>query len=220
MHVATFIKFGERKHMEGLLTEGHMYLNTFKYFREIEDGQVRGDRYEGASEIRRGTKGSITTSDGKDIGATIQSWELGVFPPSDSLTNIFSIFILTPLNYPITDRVSEFGEWAFVVRNPDAFLDRIGRSLKSEEISGQGDRVKYLPNDYDGETGPFQKRKLFQWQSEWRLKIDGGNGGPRTIAMGDLSNIAFVCRTSELNSRFKVTKPGEQDAAGNPLPVK
>ena len=188
-----------------------MYLNTFKYFREIEDGLVRGDRYEGASEIQRGTEGSITTSDGRDLGASMRSWEFGVFPPSDSATNLFSIFILTPLNYPITERVLSFGETAFVVRKPDEFLARIKSALESQGLPGTGGKVEYVSDDFTGKVGPFQKRKSFEWQSEWRLKIDGGSCQPRTITLGDLSDIAFVCETSEVNDRFTVTKSGEQE---------
>jgi len=197
--------------METLLAEGHMHLNTFRYFREIEDGLVRGDRYEGASEIQRGTEGSITTSDGKDLGASMKSWKFGIFPPNDSATNLFSIFILTPLNYPMTERVLSFGKTAFVVRRPDEFLARIKSALKYQGVSGTGVKVEYVSDDFTGKVGPFQKRKSFEWQSEWRLKINGGSGQPRAITLGNLNDIAFVCETSEVNEQSIVTKPGEQE---------
>jgi hypothetical protein len=210
MHVATFIKFGELDHINSLIDRGELYLNTFKYFREIEDGAVRGDRYEGASEIHRGTKGSINTSVGEVVGAYLVSWDLGLFSVVNSNTNIFSIFTLTPNNYPITERVLDFGEYAFVVRRPDEFLARIKTALEAQGVVGCCNRVEYVSDDFTGDIDPFTKRSLFEWQSEWRLKVDGGSGEARKIVIGNLSDIAFICRTTDVNARFTVTREGEQ----------
>jgi len=114
------------------------------------------------------------------------------------------------MNYPINERVLSFGDYAFVVKRPDEFFVRIKEALEAHNIVGSGGKVEYVSDIFTGEISPFQKRKSFEWQSEWRLKVVGGDGDPRIITIGDLSDIAFICKASEASSRFTVTEPGEQ----------
>ena len=48
-NIKAFIKFGSEKNILDLYTNGTVFLNTIQYFRNIEDGELRGDKYEGVS---------------------------------------------------------------------------------------------------------------------------------------------------------------------------
>jgi len=84
-------------------------------------------------------------------------------------------------------------------------MNRIKSFLAAQQINGSGAKVDYVPDDYTGNLNMFTKLESFSWQSEWRLALEGGTGQARTIAIGDLSDIAFVCKSAEVNNRFSIT---------------
>src|SRR4051812_4993845 len=45
------LKFGKREHLEQFRNEGLLYINSDRYFSELESDMVRGDRFEGTSRI-------------------------------------------------------------------------------------------------------------------------------------------------------------------------
>ena len=51
------LKLGQREHMEQF-RKGQLYMNTLKYFRDLESDPARADHYEGA-QIRRGGEAAV-----------------------------------------------------------------------------------------------------------------------------------------------------------------
>lgn len=47
--IIALFKLGEKKYMEELLHEGHVFMNTLSYFAKIEDDSTRADPDEGTS---------------------------------------------------------------------------------------------------------------------------------------------------------------------------
>lgn len=48
--IIAFAKFGAKNHMEDLVNNGTIFLNTIKNFKQFED-DFRGDKNEGVSEL-------------------------------------------------------------------------------------------------------------------------------------------------------------------------
>ena len=59
--IKMFLKFGEEKYMNDLYYNGTIYFNSIQYFRELEDGELRGDIYEGVSSIKNYPAGQFET---------------------------------------------------------------------------------------------------------------------------------------------------------------
>ena len=58
-NIKAFIKFGSEKNIIDLYNNGTVFLNTIQYFRNIEDGELRGDNYEGVSQIINSLPGTF-----------------------------------------------------------------------------------------------------------------------------------------------------------------
>ena len=58
-YVSFFLKFGKSNDILDLYENGTVYLNTIQYFRTLEDRELRGDSYEGASRIINGLPGTF-----------------------------------------------------------------------------------------------------------------------------------------------------------------
>ena len=46
------LKFGKKEHMDSLITKGEVFLNTRRFYSDIEDIEI-GDYWEGIDEIRQ-----------------------------------------------------------------------------------------------------------------------------------------------------------------------
>lgn len=69
MNQYILIKFGAREHMERLLHEGEVYMNTLAYYREEEKNSARHDPNEGIKRIMQ-MNGSVLTRKNPDNGNT------------------------------------------------------------------------------------------------------------------------------------------------------
>lgn len=58
-NIKAFIKFGSEKNIIDLYNNGTVFLNAIQYFRNIEDGELRGDKYEGVSEVINSLPGTF-----------------------------------------------------------------------------------------------------------------------------------------------------------------
>jgi hypothetical protein len=207
----TFIKFGKYEHLLQLQNEGHLHLNTPRYFSEIEDRELRGDPFECIASAARGSRVELTL-EGQRI-VMEGEWVLRMYPLQFENLNIFCMYALRPLvegTFPIDQRNFLFGDHALVLLDPDEFMSRMGTALKSQKIKANGDLVEYIHDNYVGEIGPFRKRKTFAYQSEWRLVCSDGPAGPREINIGTLRDISEIVPSRQVNETIKVTF--EQDA--------
>ena len=74
-----------------------------------------------------------------------------------------------------------------------------------------GELVKYYDPDVGAPTtrsyleSVFHKRKEYEYQSEFRIAVDASMSEPTPLRLGigDISDIAFLMRTSEINQQMK-----------------
>ena len=202
MERSALIKFGEYEHLCSLRDKGEIYMNTLPYFREIEDGELRGDPFDSVTEIIRGNKGHIALETGQKIQLT--DFVLRIGPDTPENTNLFCMYTMRPKHgaYPINEKNFKFGEYALVFFDSQELINRIGKSLRQLGISAKANIVEYVGNDHVGEMGPFKKLEAFSYQSEWRLVCENGTGNPRTIVIGDLSTICTLVKAKNINKEI------------------
>jgi hypothetical protein len=123
---------------------------------------------------------------------------------------MYALRPLTEGTFPINERNFQFGEYALVLMNRDEFMRKIESTLKSQKIVPKANLVEYVDDDYTGKIGPFRKRRMFSYQSEWRLVCKDGPGGPRELAIGSIRNISEIIRSDEINN--EITVHFEQDS--------
>lgn len=200
---ATLVKFGREEHLYQLRDEGILYMNNLPYFWKIEDDELRGDQSDGVERILKGNHGTATPV-GKPA-VRLNRWTIRVPPPQADRINIFCMYAVRPSadNSPLDKRNFRFGDYALVLNNPQAFIDRIESQLPSQ-VRGKADAdlVTYVDNDYQGEVGPFKKLKRFAYQSEWRLVCYDGPGGERRVIIGSISDMCTVVPSAEANEKI------------------
>jgi len=202
---ATLVKFGQYKHICQLRDEGLLYMNNLPYFRQIEDEELRGDKFDSVAEIRRGNSGVVTPKNEPEKPLVVTSWEIHWGPSQPEKINIFCMCAVRPsaVSFPINKSNFRFGTYALVLTNPQEFIDRISSRLRSQNISHKAGLVEYVGRSYVGKVGPFLKLKNFAYQSEWRLVCCNGPGKQRDdIRIGSIKDISIVVKNIEANDEI------------------
>jgi hypothetical protein len=207
---ATLVKLGQYEHICKLRDEGLLYMNNLLYFWQIEDEELRGDKFDSVAEINRGSSGTAIPENEPDKPVTITHWILRRHPYQPEKINIFCMCAVRPSvgSFPIDERNFRFGDYALILTDPQKFIDRISSQLKSQNISHKANLVKYVDDNYTGELGPFRKLRKFAYQFEWRLVCFDGPGRERVFRIGDIKDICVVVKTSKINQRLSVLLTG------------
>jgi len=194
------VKFQEEyEHILELQQSGLLYMNIPSYFREIEDKGPRWDSGEGRE--LSGRDGKATTADGRELKC-----EWGIFAPNEAKVNIFCMYAIRPTarTFPVGEHIYKFWKYTLVLLDTQQFIERTASSMKSQGIKFRANLVEYVDDDYEGECGPFTKRRRFAYQSEWRLACYDGPGGPREVRIGSLEDISIMMPSEEVNRRIKL----------------
>lgn len=203
---ATLVKFGQYEHVCRLRDEGLLYMNNLPYFWQIEEEELRGDKFDSVAEIHRGSSGRAIPENEPDKPVTITSWNLAMYPCQPERINIFCMYAVRPSvgSFPIDERNYEFGDYALILTDPQKFIDRISSQLKSQNVSHKANLVEYVDDNYAGQVGPFRKSKKFAYQFEWRLVCFDGPGKERVFHIGDIKDICIVVTSCAVNQRLSV----------------
>lgn len=201
---STMVKFGQYEHICQLRDEGLLYMNNLPHFWKIEDGELRGDKFDGVAEVMRGSSGTVTPKNDLENPAKIVKWDIRTHPPQPEKINIFCLCAVRPSvgTFPVDKRNFRFGAYALILTNPREFIDRISSQLKSQNICHKARLVKYVDDDYTGEFGPFRKLIRFAYQSEWRLVCYDGIGERRIFYIGDIKDICIVVKSNKVNQKI------------------
>jgi hypothetical protein len=193
--VMLLLKLGQREHMEQF-RKGLLYMNTLKYFRDLESDPARADRYEGVTHIFQPKDIIITLSapgfgeieiDSKDLAAATT-----VSMNSELCCNLFCLHAITaPVNGTLFPPEHEwFGDSMVLVLNTQEFLNRVVAAAKAQNLSGKSKLVEYFDDEaYTGKLNRFWKSKRFAHQREHRIAIDSPGKDPFVLDIGDLTDI-------------------------------
>jgi hypothetical protein len=189
------LKLGQREHMEQF-RKGQLYMNTLKYFRDLESDSARADHYEGATHIFQPKDVIITLSAPGFGDIVIDSTDLAAATTlsmnSELCCNIFCLHAITaPVNGTLFPSEHEwFGDSMVLVLNTEEFVNRVVAGAKARNLSGKSKRVEYFDDEaYTGKLDRFRKSKRFAHQREYRIAIDSPGTDPLVLDIGDIIDI-------------------------------
>lgn len=216
---------------------GRLYMNTIDHFRKVEKDLERGDPYEGLRILHQG----------KDIGE-IRIGEHSIAPAGVVNVRIaqnrglhWNVFCMYSLHIgdERTARAKSLeelrqllllptdtglGRHLAVVTDRSEFYRRVDAAARRNNFSLRRRLVTYYDETESYSFGedefPFQKRRLFGHQREYRIVIDRGEGarGPYSLDVGALGDIVSLTTVEEFNATFALRLPdGTQAGPGVPL---
>lgn len=216
--VLALFKFGERKYIEPFVSEGLLYMNTLEYFTKLEAETVRRDANEGVASIHQPHRVRIGFKKNIEDPYTLIGPLAGpvLFRGRDSLLpNVFCMFGLrASAAIPLVDpRNFKFGDTAVLLKDGSEFLRRAKQAALDSGHEMKYHMVEYVDEtSYCGEMGPFRKCSAFSYQSEVRLALLPGIGGPYKLRLGDLSDIvALTCPLTDINHHIKILSSSDPE---------
>ena len=208
---AGLIKLGQKEHMQDLYRRGHLYLNTFDFFRQLEiDADGRGDPDEYISEYYCGPAmaGLKIGLKIQKVDKTVQTLEL---TPETGLaefktdygqktySHLFCASLMVVEDIRKTGQliapcnIAANKDWMIIIYDVREFLNRIKTAC---EYAGWGPiearPVEYFDaSNYGGAVGCFKKSNVYKHQVEWRLAVSCPNTTEaQSLFLGSLEGIA------------------------------
>ncbi|HSZ72197.1 MAG TPA: hypothetical protein VK750_05935 [Cytophagaceae bacterium] len=192
---------GKEEHIYDMFENGTLYCRALQVFRKIEDGNVRGDKHEGAQRIINSPPGSfeIPTANGP---VKINYEKLHLVESQEGVYgNVFCLYAVTAndvnesLVVDFDPRVSEFGTHALAIKNMPLFFTMLEAKLDEMNLSYDHGLVEYYDaSSHSGSLSVFHKPSEYAYQKEFRLYIQNEDKEhkPLTIQLGSLKEISEV----------------------------
>lgn len=213
-------KFGEKEHMEALVNDGELYLQTLGHYADLEHRE-RGDEYEGVVTVRSSNGGTLKIRHPKTGKEHSIQLTYSQMRESDSSLKAVNVYCLYCLQFEETDSpeigmrfsvdvINGFGDAAVMIYDVDAFLNRVVKAAEEEGSIVMHRIVRYLDlRDYTGDLGPFRKDSRFSHQNEYRIAVGTPerNGKPIKLNVGSLDGIATLMESDEVQKlKFHVAE--------------
>lgn len=202
--IKMFLKIGKEEHIRDLYENGTIYINPIQYFRKIEDQELRGDGYEGASEIINSLPGTFRIP---GIDKDFNYEKAHIKKSYDTiLGNIYSLYCISskgfpnPLDFKLDERNLRFGTHCLMVKDNQYFFDKIKSELKKNGFSYSHGFVEYYDKDKIShkKLTLFDKPKEFEYQKEFRFYIHNEKVEPIKIQIGSLEGKADIIEAKSL----------------------
>ncbi len=180
--VLGLIKIGDPEYQKSLYEKGEIYMNTQQFFRNLEDKDGRGDKYEGANRLEQVKW--LKFSDGKkEVELSLKAGNLkraNVFSRyEDFCCNIYSMIGVSEDDInkesPISKLNEKLGSVFTLIYNVKEFNSRIKEKLDLLNYKFTWGWVKYYDEySYEGELTLFDKPKILDYQKEVRYIVCTG----------------------------------------------
>jgi len=210
--VLGLFKFGKRNHIENFVNNGHLYMNTMSYFRNIENDFVRSNRHENATYSLQASGAKLRVEhEGKWQDVGIINGPIISSTPDNTYINIFCMYAFQESTGKslIDSRNFHFGDAYAVLTDGNEFLRRVRVYAKEQKIDLQDGLVEYVDKEnYNGTLGVFRKFSKFAYQSEFRIAISNQVDAPFSINIGSLVDISQIGTLTEINEHIKFSDTG------------
>lgn len=201
--IVMFLKFGQEEHIRDLYQNGTIYMNSIQYFRKLEDGELRGDIYEGVNSIKNYPAGKfeIPSIDYKGNYLALQLRE----SYETVLGNIFSLYCISshgwknPKDFKIDEKNKRFGSHCLLVKDNVRFLALIENKLKELKVKYRHNFVEYYDKGkVNRAITLFEKPLEFEYQKEFRFYVERYSDQPFIFSVGSLADIAEIHSLEEV----------------------
>ena len=205
---SSFLKVGEKKHMESLIRKGIVFTRPIQYYRQIESKNLQGDPNEGSAYINQ-IKNLEISLGGTLIGIANRGQVYFTHPEDQG--NIFCLYgietnaltleekRLQKFNFSLSGL--NFGDTAVLIFDPGEFIRRVEDAAKIKGLDIQCAPVNYFNADtFNGELSPFYKSRKYADQKEVRIWIPNKLNLDLTFEVGNLSDISVMVPIKDIDS--------------------
>ena len=203
--IKMFMKLGSLENITDLYQNGTIYINTIEFFRKIEDNELRGDNYEGASEIINSLPGTFRIP---GIDRDLKYEKVHFKKSFDQvLGNIYSLYCISskgfpnPLDFRMDEKNLRFGTHCLIIKDNQYFFDKVQSELKNNGYDFLHGFVNYYNKDKisNKKLTLFDKPKEFKYQKEFRFYVFNKELEPIKIQIGSLDGKAEIIETKNLS---------------------
>ena len=206
--VLSLIKIGDAEYQKSLYERGEIYMNTQQFFRDLEDQNGRGDKYEGADRIEQIKW--LKISDRKtDIELSLNAGNLkraNVFSRYEDFNcNLYSMIGISEDDInkenPVPKSNEKLGSFFTLIFDVKEFNRRIKEKLDLLNYEYTWGWVKYYDEyTYEGDLTLFDKPNEFVEQKEVRYIVHSDKDKPLKIEIGSLADIATPFKIEDLKT--------------------
>jgi len=202
--IKMFLKLGSLENITDLYENGTIYINTIEFFKKIEDNELRGDNYEGASEIINSLPGTFRIP---GIDRDFKYEKVHLKKSFDQvLGNIYSLYCISskgfpnPLDFRMDEKNLRFGTHCLMIKDNQYFFDKVQSELKNNGFDFRHGFVNYYDKDKISNKNLtlFDKPKEFEYQKEFRFYVHNKELKPIKIQIGSLEGKAEIIETKNL----------------------
>lgn len=201
--IKLFLKLGSEENIIDLFENGTIYMNTIEYFRKIEDGELRGDKYEGVSRIINSLPGTFKI---KGIEREFNYIKMHLREShNEVIGNIYSLYAMSskgfpnPLDFEFDKRNLRFGTHCLMIKDLPYFFNKIEKVLKKNNYKFHHNFVDYYDKDeVNREITLFEKPLEFAYQKEFRFYVEDYGMKPVKIQIGSLKKYAEIFKIEDL----------------------
>ncbi len=209
--IMLFLKFGSEKNILDLYENGTIYMNTIQYFRQIEDKELRGDKYEGVSRIINSLPGTFKISgidrEFKYLKAHIREAHKEIVGNIYSLYAVSSKGFPNPLDFKVNEKNMRFGTHCLIIKDIPRFFAKIENELKRNRYKFFHDFVDYYDkNEVNRRITLFEKPLEFEYQKEFRFYVENDIIEPIKIQIGSLEDYSEIFKIEDLLELKLVSK--------------
>lgn len=193
--ILAFLKFGSLENMTDLLENGTIYMNPIQFFRKIEDEELRGDEYEGASKIINSLPGTFKVP---NIERELSYQKLHLVESyKEVLGNIYSLYCISshgfpnPFDFKVDLRNNRFGTHCVLIKDNQYFLESLEKELKGQGLKYRHGFINYYDKKTkSGKLNLFEKPNEFEYQKEFRIYVENDQIEPIVLRLGSLKKKA------------------------------
>ncbi len=201
--IKMFIKIGAEEHIKDLYESGTIFINTIEYFKRIEDKELRGDKYEGASEIINSLPGTFRIP---GIDRDFKYEKVHIKKAYDEVIgNIYSLYCISskgfpnPLDFKMDGKNLRFGTHCLIIKDNKYFFEKIKSELKKNGYEFRHGFVDYYDKDkVSKKLTLFDKPLEFEYQKEFRFYVHNQTLEPIKIQIGSLKGKAEIFEAKNL----------------------
>lgn len=204
--IFAFIKIGMETHLKALCEYGQVYLSPIQKFREFEDGDLRGDSYEGTNQITNSYPGTFMIP---EIDHIVNYESVHIKEAFERLNgHVYSLYCISSHGFPnpyafsFDDRIKRFGDH-FAILDPGTFINRMETALSKRNLKFVHGFVEYYDkSNYTGKLSIFNKPKEFEYQKEFRFYVETNTNEPIILTIGGLQQNAHIFPIDYLDGIF------------------
>ena len=193
-----------------LFHNGTIYMNSIQKFRKIEDNELRGDQYEGVSEIRNYKNGQFRI---ESLNHTVNfiSMHLSKSYP-EVYGNIYSLYCISshgwadPRDFNIDRKIKRFGTHCLMIKDNRKFLYLLKQKLDLIKLKYRFGFVEYYnKNEINGKISVLEKPLEFEYQKEFRLYVERNASDSLQFSIGSMKKISEVFLTDDIVKGLKLS---------------